>query len=155
MPILRRFKKTVHDMIFGNKYRVLSSIFVSEEGDQLPQLKDTNIVSFCSINQRKFSLDNLYMITLADGATHEVIVSEESFYTLFYTVEEIFLDVGKEFCVALDVALGSSGCEAIVKGFYSLVKAHKKAGGQSNDVLVGRSIVDWLLPEPIACQAAV
>ena len=105
MPILPRFKKKVPDMIFGNKYRVLSSIFVDEEGEQLPQLKDTNVVSFCSINQRKFSVDNLYVITLADGATHKVKVSEESFYALFYTVEEIFLDVGKKFCVALEIHL--------------------------------------------------
>jgi len=48
----------------------------------------------------------------------------------------LYHDVGQEFCISLDVALGGSGCEAVVEGFYSLVKAHTKAGGQSNAVLM-------------------
>ena len=32
-------------------------------------------------------------------------------------------------CIALDVALAVGGCEAVVDGFYSLMKAHKRAGG--------------------------
>ena len=50
----------------------------------------------------------------------------------------------------MDVALGSSGCEAIVEGFYILVNVHKKSGGQSNDILVQRAVVDWTLPHPIS-----
>ena len=51
----------------------------------------------------------------------------------------------------MDVALGSSGCEAIVEGFYILVNVHKKSGGQSNDILVQRALVDWTLPHSISC----
>ena len=54
-------------------------------------------------------------------------------------------------CISLDVALAASGCEAIVEGFYSVVTAHKKSGGQGNDVLVERAIVDWSIPDPIIC----
>ena len=54
-------------------------------------------------------------------------------------------------CISLDVALAASGCEAIVEGFYSLVTAHKKSGGQSNDILIQRAIVDWSIPDPITC----
>ena len=51
----------------------------------------------------------------------------------------------------MDVALGSSGCDAIVEGFYILVNVHKKSGGQSNDILVQRALVDWTLPHSISC----
>jgi len=67
----------------------------------------------------------------------------------------LYHDVGQEFCISLDVALGGSGCEAVVEGFYSLVKAHTKAGGQSNAVLMERAVVDWTLPHPIACPETI
>ena len=44
----------------------------------------------------------------------------------------------------MDVELGSSGCKAIVEGFYILLNVHKKSGGQSNDILV-------TLPHSISC----
>jgi hypothetical protein len=47
--------------------------------------------------------------------------------------------------------LAAGGCEAVVEGFYSVIGAHKKDGGQSNDVLVKRAIVDWSLPNPLSC----
>ena len=42
-----------------------------------------------------------------------------------------------------------SGCEAIAEVFYSLVTTHKKSGGQSNDILIQREIVNWSIPDPI------
>ena len=51
----------------------------------------------------------------------------------------------------MDVALGSSGYEAIVEGFYNLVNVHKKSSSQSNDILVQRAVVDLMLPHPISC----
>eukprot|EP00794_Sanderia_malayensis_P018565 gene18565-20427_t len=61
----------------------------------------------------------------------------------------------QEACLALDVALASGGCEAIVEGFYSVVKAHTMSGGQSNKVLMERSVVDWSLPHPISCPKTI
>ena len=54
-------------------------------------------------------------------------------------------------CIALDIALAASGCEDIVEGFYSVTAAHKMNGGQGNNVLVQRAIVDWCIPNPISC----
>ena len=48
-------------------------------------------------------------------------------------------------CIVLDVALGTSGCESVIEGFYSLVKLHKKNGEQLNETLMERSIVDWIM----------
>ena len=69
----------------------------------------------------------------------------------FYENESTFTDIGKELCIALDVALGSSECEAIAEGFYILVNVHKKSAGQSNDILVQRALIDWTLPHSILC----
>ena len=49
---------------------------------------------------------------------------------------KIYAHIGKELCIAFDVELGSSRCEAIVEGLYILVNVNKKSGGQSNDILV-------------------
>ena len=57
--------------------------------------------------------------------------------------------------IALDAALATSGCEVIVEGFYSIVSAHTKSGGQSNQSLCHRAIVDWCLPHPIHCPETV
>ena len=69
----------------------------------------------------------------------------------FYNNVCIYGWLGKELCIALDIALAAGGCEAVVEGFYSVIGAHKKDGGQSNDVLVKRAIVDWSLPNPLSC----
>lgn len=58
----------------------------------------------------------------------------------------------KNFAFHWNVALGTSGCEAIVEGFYCLVAAHKKV---VDAVLVQRAIVDWSIPEPISCPERV
>ena len=59
------------------------------------------------------------------------------------------LDVKCVLCWTLRWLLGA--CEAVVKGFYSLVKAHKKRGGQGNEMLVKRAVIDWTLPDPLTC----
>ena len=43
--------------------------------------------------------------------------------------------------------------EVVVEGFYSVVGAHKKSGGQSNKSLTERAIGDWCLPHPVRCPA--
>ena len=93
--------------------------------------------------------------TLSSGETHIVIFSESSLFSEIYTNPVLYNDIGKEMCIAIDVVLGASGCEAVVEGFYSLVKTYEKNGGQSNTSLVQRSIVDWALPHPIQCPNTV
>ena len=74
---------------------------------------------------------------------------------LFHQNKSIYTDIGKESCIALDVALESSGWEAFVEGFYILVNVHEKPGGQSNDILVQNALVDWTLPHSISCPKTV
>ena len=79
------------------------------------------------------------------------MLHEENFFASFYNNQIVFESLGKELCISLDVALAGSGCEAVVEGFYSVVAAHKKNGGQGNTVLIERAVVDWCIPDPITC----
>ena len=130
-----------------NKYNVLSQLFVDSKGDE----KSGHLVSIIPIKAAKFMLDDFFCFTLDDGSKLTVKFLEWKLLALFYENESIYTNIGKEFCIALDVALGSSGCEAIVEGFYILVNVHKKSCGQSNDILVQRALVDWTLPHSISC----
>ena len=93
----------------------------------------------------------IFFLTLDEGSKFTVKFLEWKLLALFYENESIYIDTGKEFCIALNTALGSRGCEAIAEGFYILVNVHKKPGGQSNYILVQRALVDWTLPNLISC----
>jgi hypothetical protein len=58
-------------------------------------------------------------------------------------------------CTAVDIALNKGGCEAVVEGFYSVMKAQHMGGRQSNDTLEKRAIIDWIYPTPIKCDEAI
>lgn len=58
--------------------------------------------------------------------------------------------IGKAFCIALDVALNMGGSEAIVEGFYSVMKTQQN-GNQSNEILSQRTVVDWIFPPTTNC----
>ncbi|CAB4020645.1 Hypothetical predicted protein [Paramuricea clavata] len=62
--------------------------------------------------------------------------------------ECVYSKLGKEICLVIDIALAKGGPETIVESFYSLMKCHKKAGGQNNKNLSLRTKLDWSLPGP-------
>ena len=143
------------DVTWRNKYNVLSELFVDGKGDKSDQLKLAHLVSIIPIKDAKFMLDDFFCFTLNDGSKFTVKFLEWKSLALFYENESIYTDIGKEFCIALDVALESNGCGAIVEGFYILVNVHKKSGDQSNDILVQRALVDWTLPHSISCPKSM
>jgi hypothetical protein len=63
-----------------------------------------------------------------------------------YLNSDIYTKIRKPFCLAFDIALAKGGCEAIVESLYSVMNAQIQHGGQSNDVLVNRTKVDWHCP---------
>ena len=101
------------------------------------------------------SIDQWFSLTFSSGKTERARIDEEFVYASMYLNDDVVKSLGKEMCISLDVALAVSGCEAIVEGFYSLVNVHKKNGGQSNEVLSERAIVDWSLPHPASCPATM
>ena len=82
-------------------------------------------------------------------------MDEEFITSTFYINDDVVESQGQEMCIAL-IALASSGCEANVEGFYSVVlSTRKKTGGQSSQFLCHRAIVDWCLPHPMRCSQTV
>lgn len=102
--------------------------------------------------QQRSGVGEWYTLEFLSGKKVTVRLLEDVLVQLFYNNEDVYKCLGKEMCIALDVALGSSGSEAVMEGFYSVVQAHKKYGGQSNEVLMHRAIVDWSIPHPISCK---
>ena len=92
-----------------------------------------------------------FKIGFESGVFVEARLCEETLVSSFYKNPSVYESFGCEVCIVLDVALAAGGCEAVVEGFYSLVKAHKKPGGQGNEMLVKRTVVDWTLPDPLTC----
>lgn len=74
---------------------------------------------------------------------------------VLYRNADIFNCLGEDVCIVLDVALASSGCKAIVEGFYCVIKVHAKSGGQLNKVLMERAAVDCALPHSFACPSTI
>ena len=138
-----------------NKYNVLSQPFVDSKSDEVDLLKPGHLVSIIPIKEVKFILDDFFCLTLDDASKFNVKFLEWKWLALFYENESIYTNIGKESCIALDVALGNSGWEAFVEGFYILVNVHEKPGGQSNDILVQRALVDWTLPHATSCRKTV
>ena len=149
--ILKRFKDTLRDIIWFDLGGVRSHIFLDARGKAITSLSSQMIESFNEVDSTSFSLDQWYMLRFENGEQVVAQLNGEAFYSCFYTNETIYSAIGQEMCVCLDVALGANGCEAVVEGFYSVVKVHKKSGGQSNDNLTFRAIVDWNLPHPVSC----
>ena len=76
-------------------------------------------------------------------------------FSTLYTNEAIYQAAGKEFCIALDVALAMSGSEAVVESYYFVMNTQSKAGDQLNDTLTQRTNVDWCFPMPLQCVETI
>ena len=61
----------------------------------------------------KFMLNDLFCLTLDDGSKFTVKLHPWKLLKLFYQNESIYTNIGKEFCITLDVPLETSEFEAI------------------------------------------
>ena len=150
--ILKRFKTTLQKMVWfglGNCAASAVNMFVDSKGNAVDEFSESNLLSLSTASEAV--LDQWFELRFASGINVKAKLSEENVIASFYNNQTISDSLGKEMCIALDVALAAGGCEAIVEGFYSVVAAHKKNGGQGNNVLVQRAIVDWSIPDPISC----
>lgn len=100
-------------------------------------------------------MNKWFMLKLLSGKSVVAYLDEEFTTSMLYCDAEIFNCLGQDARIVLDVALAPSGCEAIVEGFYSAIKPHAKSGGQSNNVLMERAVVDWALPHQFACPQTI
>ncbi|CAB4003831.1 Hypothetical predicted protein [Paramuricea clavata] len=95
------------------------------------------------------------MLKFSSGKFVAAYLDKEFTTLMLYCNADIFNCLGQDACIVLDVALTCSGCEAILEGFYSVIKVHAKSRGQSNKVLKERAVVDWALPHLLACPSTI
>ena len=147
--VFSNFKTTIKRVVWENLGGETQEVFRTEKGEIVSHFKTSQLVKFSSIEKDIFR--KYFNLNFSCGNTIEAFIDEEVMIKLFYTNKDIYEALGQECCLALDIALAKSGCEAIVDGFYSVVKSHTKSGGQSNKVLMERAVVDWAIPNPVSC----
>ena len=98
-------------------------IHLFADGDKIVEdLKKSKITNIKPCLPTQFSLHSFFVLTLENGNNVSAKLCEEELYSLFYVNKDVSEDAGREVYIALDVALGANGCEAIVEGFYSVMK---------------------------------
>ena len=146
--VFNRMKVTLEKMVWFGLGSCFN-LFVDDKGSFVQEFKESNLISMSADGAE--SLDQWFSLEFASGVVVKAMLHEENFFASFYNNQIVFESLGKELCISLDVALAGSGCEAVVEGFYGVVAAHKKNGGQGNTVLIERGVVDWCIPDPITC----
>lgn len=131
------------DEIFNNTCGARDDWFTSKVGNK-------EIEKFEVIKRNIFTGPTC-LFTFNNGEL-ETTLDQKNYIKSIYTNEMFYEKIGREFCVALDVALAMSGFEAVVESYYSVIKTQKKVGGQLNDTLEYRTNVDWVYPHPIQCR---
>ena len=126
-------------------------MFLKENSQHVSEFNNQQLVTMQC--KEKPSLDKWFSLHFSSGSTITARLDEAFIVSTFYTNQDVVDSLGQEMCIAIDVALAGSGCEAVLEGFYSVIGAHKKSGGQSNKSLTERAIVDWCLPHPVRCPA--
>ena len=83
---------------------------------------------------------------MLNGKQVKAFLDEPVLIETLYNVKEIYSRIGREFMIALDVALATGGSEAIVESFYSVMDVQKQRCHQSNPIMELRAKINWLLP---------
>ena len=146
-------KNTVKKMVWENLGNVAQKMFVTEKGEFVVEFDRSQLVHMSVVETH--SLKKYFQLNFSSGVSVIAHLNEEFIISTFYTNVEIYQSLGQDACIVLDVALASSGCEAIVEGFYSVVKAQAQSGGQSNKVLTERAVVDWVFPNPLGYPSTI
>jgi hypothetical protein len=104
---------------------------------------------------KKFTLSEVFHLELSNGETMEVLFQEEKIITALYCDSSFYSVIGLEFCLVFDIMYAKTGTEAVAESFYRVIEKQEMDGGQSHEVLVNRSKVDWSLPPVIQCEPAL
>ncbi len=151
--VSNQLKSTLKKMVWENLGEVAEKLFLTKDGEFVKEFNCSQLARISLIE--KHSLDKWFVLEFVSGQSVAAYVDEAYAISTFYSNAEIIQSLGQDACIVIDVALASSGCEAIAEGFYSVIKAHAKSGGQSNKVLMERAVMDWTLPHPLGCPSTI
>jgi len=82
-------------------------------------------------------------------------LDEDALMKELYCNEEVYKYLGKPACIVIDVAISLGGSEAVAESLYSVADSQRQDGGQHNDTLDMRTIIDWNLPSVLSCPEAI
>lgn len=151
--VSNQLKSPLKKIVWENLGGVAEKMFLTKDGEFVKEFNCSQLARISLVE--KHSLNKWFLLEFVSGQSVAAYVDEAYVISTFYCNAEIIQPLGQDACIVIDVAMASSGCEAIVEGFYSVIKAHTKSGGQSNKVLMERAVVDWALPHPIACPSTI
>ena len=140
-------------MVWENLGGVAEKMFLTKDGELVKEFNCSQLAKTSLVE--KHSLNKWFLLEFLSGQSVAAYLDEAYTISTLYSNAEIIQSLGQDACIVIDVALVSCGCEAIVEGFYSVIKTHAKSGGQSNKVLMERAVVDWALPHPLACPSTI
>jgi len=110
------------------------------------------IKSFEPVSQNKFGMYNKYKIVTS--CSDEPIIAhldETLLWSLIYTNKSLYSRLGREVCILLDIAYNLGGTEAVAESYYSVMESQRQDGGQCNNTLDMRTLIDWCMPNVLAC----
>ena len=145
-----KFKLLVFEVIFYNIGNCRSTWFPPTNA----LIKHGDIPAGFSIKMSPYEIDDFCDFQYGDTIVTTRFDEIAAFSSLF-TTEEIYDRIGREMCIAVDIALAMSGSEAVVESYYSVMKTQTMPGGQLNDTLVQRTNIDWCFPMANQCEETV
>ena len=137
--------------------RVLKVSKGDQKGKFIEYFGDFSFDTFSVHTENKtFQLDKTFVIELK-GSRQELYVhlDETSLWKEIYTNDKLFTALSKEACVVLDIARNMGGSEAVAESYYSVMKTQRKDGGQDNESIDMRTLIDWSLPPVYQCPQTI
>ena len=145
-----KFKLLVFEVIFFDIGNCRSTWFPPTNA----LIKHGGILEDFSIKISPYDIDDFCYFKYSD-----IIVTtrfdEIAAFSSMFTNEEIYDRIGREMCIAVDIAMAMSGSEAVVESYYSVMKTQTMPGGQLNDTLVQRTNIDWCFPKANQCEETI
>ena len=150
--LLGRLKLTLESLLWGKLFcSVGAKVFIEIDGEKpLSSIANSEswVEKFSRVEPGIFRVEEAYDLSLKlkdDTKTFRVKFCEKIFYSEMYNNTELSSALGTELCTIIDVALAMGGSEAIVESYYSVMESQRKNGGQLNETLDMRTLVDWCL----------
>lgn len=106
--VLKKFKTTLQKMVWLDLGNCADKMFVDTNGKIVSEFNESNLVSLSALTEA--SLDQWFELQFTSGIKVKARLHEENVIASFYDNPCIFKSLGKEMCIALDVALAAGGC---------------------------------------------
>ncbi len=128
-------KKVLLDIIWGELFPSLFVCFfkkitsTKKKVESLVIAEHVTVSNFQRISE-EFDLLEKFKLHMDDETSVDVVFQEEKFLEALYTNPNLYMKVGKEFCVIFDIFYAKTGTKAVVESFYRVVKSQEQDGEQ-------------------------